>query len=214
MKPGDVASPVQLHELSAGVGHVVHLQVCGSAKHPRDRARSQREPGGVHEVEQQRDAGRVQGVREGHGAEMLLAAAAAPAPLQQCTVGVERVEEPAEVGERERENLDVYEEQYEAVRFGLLHQPAGHEHGAVRAQLHAAHEQSGVGQDAATSEFVQVQQHVAGVASELLHVSHNRGLRRFVHPVNSQFIHNSNLGRVNGGGGIVSFVSADAFILK
>lgn len=195
MKPGDVSSPVQLHELSAGVSHVVHLQVRGGTEHPGDHARSQREPGSVHEVQQQRDAGRVQGVREGHGAEMLLAAA--PTPLQQRAVGVERVEEPAEFGERKRENLDVDGEQYEAVWFGLLHRPAGHEHGAVRAQLHAAHDQGGVGQDAATSEFVQVQQHVAGVARELLHVSHNRGLRRSVHPVSSQFIHHSNLGRVN-----------------
>lgn len=97
MKP-DVASPVQLHELSAGVGHVVHLQVHGSAEHPRDHAWSQREPGGVHEVEQQRDAGRVHGVREGHAAEML--PAAAPTPLKQRAVGVERVEEPAEDRER------------------------------------------------------------------------------------------------------------------
>lgn len=110
MKPGDVASPVQLHELSAGVSHVVHLQVRGSTEHPGDLARSQREPGGVHEVQQQRDAGRVQGVREGHGAEMLLAAA--PTPLKQRAVGVERVEEPAEFGERKRENLDVDGEQY------------------------------------------------------------------------------------------------------
>lgn len=189
---------------------MVHLQVCGSTEHPGDHARSQREPGGVHEIQQQRDAGRVQGVREGHGAEMLLAAA--PTPLKQRAVGVERVEEPAEFGERE--NLEVDGEQYEAVWFGLLHQPAGHKHSAVRAQLHAAHNQGGVGQDATTSEFVQVQQHVAGVACELLHVSLNRGLRRSVHPVSSQFIHHSNLGRVNRRGRIMAFVCVDAFILK
>lgn len=93
---------MQLHELSAGVGHVVHLQVRGSAEHPRDHARSQREPGGVHEVQQQGDAGWVQGVREGHGAEMLLAAATTP--LKQHAVGVQRVEEAAE--DRERESVE------------------------------------------------------------------------------------------------------------
>lgn len=92
---------MQLHELSAGVGHVVHLQVRGSAEHPRGHACSQGEPGGVHEVEQQGDAGRVQGVREGHGAEVLLGAATTP--LKQHAVGVQRVEEAAEDRGRARE---------------------------------------------------------------------------------------------------------------
>lgn len=74
---------------------MVHLQVGCSGEHPGDDARGQREAGGVHEVEQQGDAGRGQGVGEGHGHEPL---PAATAPLKQHTVGVQRVEEPAERG--------------------------------------------------------------------------------------------------------------------
>lgn len=96
---------MQLQELSAGVGHVVHLQVGGSAEHPGDQAGGQGEPGGVHEVQQQGDAGRVQGVRQGHGAEMLLAAATTP--VQQHAVGVERVEEPAEDTQRGGVEADI-----------------------------------------------------------------------------------------------------------
>lgn len=55
-----VPSPVQLHEIPAGVGHMVHLQVRGSSEHPRDDVWSQREAGGVHEIKQQGDAGWVQ----------------------------------------------------------------------------------------------------------------------------------------------------------
>lgn len=88
---------MELHEIPAGVGHVVHLQVRCSAEHPWDDARCQGEAGGVHEVEQQGDAGRGQGVRERHGHEPLPAAAA---PLEQHAVGVQRVEEPAERGGR------------------------------------------------------------------------------------------------------------------
>lgn len=212
----DVSSPVQLHELSAGVGHMVHLQVCGSAEHPRDHARGQREPGGVHEVEQQGDAGRVQGVRERHGAEMLLTAPTTP--LKQHAVGVQRVEEPAE--DRGREYWGLYEEYYKTVWFGLLNQPAGHKHGAVCTQLHTAHNQGGVSQNAAVSKFVQVQQHIAGVARKLLHVSHNRGsdlhLGSSVHPVRFQFIHHSDLRREGqmGRGGIIWFACLGTFILK
>lgn len=87
----DVPSPVQLHEVPAGIGHVVHLQVCCSSEHPGDDARCQREAGSVHEVKQQGDAGWVQRVRERHGRELLPAAAT---PLKQHAVGVQRVEEP------------------------------------------------------------------------------------------------------------------------
>ncbi|KAG7243427.1 hypothetical protein INR49_011884 [Caranx melampygus] len=91
-------SPVQVHEIPACISHVVHLQVGRSSEHPWDDARRQRQAGGVHEVEQQGDAGRVQGVRERHGHELLAAAAT---PLEQHTAGVQRVEEPAERRERE-----------------------------------------------------------------------------------------------------------------
>lgn len=55
-------SPVQLHEIPAGICHVVHLQVRCNIKHPGDDAWCQWETGGVHEVEQQGDAGWVEGV--------------------------------------------------------------------------------------------------------------------------------------------------------
>lgn len=88
---------MQVHEILAGIGHVVHLQVGRGGQHPRDDARRQRQAGGVHEVEQQGDAGRVQGVGERHGHELLPASTAAAAtPLEQHTAGVQRVEEPAE----------------------------------------------------------------------------------------------------------------------
>lgn len=57
-------SPVQLHEIPAGICHMVHLQVGCNIKHPGYDACCQREAGGVHEVEQQGDAGWVQGVGE------------------------------------------------------------------------------------------------------------------------------------------------------
>lgn len=79
-----------------------------------------------------------------------------------------------------------------------MNQPAGHEHGAVCTQLHAAHHQGGVRQNAAMSKLVQVEQHIAGVARKLLHVSHHRGgnlhLRSSAHPVRLQFVHHSELG--------------------
>ncbi len=84
---------MQLHEIPAGIGHVVHLQVGCNSEHPGDGAWCQREAGGVHEVEQQGDAGWVQGVGERHGHELLPAASAA---LKQHTAGIQRVEEPTE----------------------------------------------------------------------------------------------------------------------
>lgn len=81
---------MQLHEIPAGVGHVVHLQVGRSGEHAGDDARCQGEAGGVHEVEQQGDAGGIQGVGEGNGHELV---PAATAPLKKHTVGVQRVEE-------------------------------------------------------------------------------------------------------------------------
>lgn len=84
-------SPVQLHEIPAGISHVVHLQVGCSSEHPGDDARCQGEAGGVHEVEQQGDAAWVQGVGKRHGHELLPAATAS---LKQHTVGVQRVKEP------------------------------------------------------------------------------------------------------------------------
>lgn len=100
----DVSSPVQLHEIPAGIGHVVHLQVCCSSEHPGHDAWCQREVGGVHEVQQQGDAGWVQGVRERHGPELLPAAAA---PLKQHSVGVQRVEEPTA---RREGNIEVFKD--------------------------------------------------------------------------------------------------------
>lgn len=91
-------SPVPLHEIPAGIGHVVHLQVGCNSEHPGDNAGCQREAGGVHEVEQQGDAGWVQGVGEGHGHELLPAAST---PLKQHAVGVQRVEESTEGREGE-----------------------------------------------------------------------------------------------------------------
>lgn len=183
---------MQLQELSAGVGHVVHLQVRGGAEDPGDHAGGQGEPGGVHEVEQQRDAGRVQGVREGHGAEVLAAAAATA--LEQHAVGVQRVEEPAGDG---GECLDTRRGPMgKLCGFGLACRPAGHEHGAVGTQLGAAHHQGGVRQDAAAPELVQVEQHVAGVARELLHVPHDRlHLWGSARPVRLQLIHRWGLSR-------------------
>lgn len=91
---------MHLHEIPAGISHVVHLQVGCDSEHPRDSAGSQREAGGVHEVQQQGDAGWVQGAGEAHGHELLPAAAT---PLKEHTAGVQRVEEPTE----ERESKTV-----------------------------------------------------------------------------------------------------------
>ncbi len=93
---------MQLHEIPAGISHVVHLQVCRSREHASDDAWRQREAGGVHEVKQQRDAGWVQSVGQGHGHELLPAAAT---PLKQHTVGVQRVEEPTKARQGEAEIL-------------------------------------------------------------------------------------------------------------
>ena len=104
LEPPDVlsgpASPVQVHEILAGIGHVVHLQVGCSSKNPRDNAWRQGEAGSVHEVEQKGDAGRVQGVGERHSRELL---PAATTPLEQNTVGVQRVEEPTVGREKKKE---------------------------------------------------------------------------------------------------------------
>lgn len=89
---------MQLHEIPAGISHVVHLQVHRDGQHPGDDARCQREAGGVHEVKQQGDAGGVQRGGERHIHEVLPAAAA---PLKQRTVGIQRVEETAEKREEE-----------------------------------------------------------------------------------------------------------------
>lgn len=88
---------MELHEIPAGISHVVHLQIGCNTKHPRGDARCQREARGVHEVEQQGDAGWVQGVGERHSHELI---PAATSPLKQHTVRVQRVEEPAERRER------------------------------------------------------------------------------------------------------------------
>lgn len=62
---------MQLHEIPAGLSHVVHLQVDSHSQHPGDNARCQREAGGVHEVKQQGDAGGVQCGGERHSHELL-----------------------------------------------------------------------------------------------------------------------------------------------
>lgn len=92
--------PVQLHELPARISHMVHLQVGGSAEHPWHHAQGQGKAGGVHEVQQQRDARGIQGVGEGDGHELLLLlllpAGAAAALVKQEPVGIQRVEEATE----------------------------------------------------------------------------------------------------------------------
>lgn len=93
--------PVQLHELPACISHMVHLQVGGSAEHPWHHAQGQGKAGGVHEVQQQRDAGGIQGVGEGDGHELLLLLlllpnGAAAALVKQEPVGIQRVEEATE----------------------------------------------------------------------------------------------------------------------
>lgn len=95
---------MQLHEVPAGIGHMVHLQVGCGAEHPGDDARCQGEAGGVHEVEQQGDAGWVQIFRQRHGHELL---PAATTPLKQHPVGVQRVEEPTERRQGKVETLGV-----------------------------------------------------------------------------------------------------------
>lgn len=101
-----------------------------------------------------------------------------------------------------------------------MNRPAGHEHGAVCTQLHAAHHQGGVRQNAAVSELVQVQQHIAGVARKLLHVSHHRGgnlhLRSSAHPVLLQCVHHSDLdgeGQM-GRGGLMLLACLHRFIFE
>lgn len=65
----------------------------------------------------------------------------------------------------------------------------------MRPQLYVADNQGGISQDVAMPELVQVQQHVVGVAGELLHVSLSRGsglhLLRPVDPVSFQYIHDA-----------------------
>lgn len=85
-------SPVKLHELPAGVGHVVHLQVGSHGQHSRDHAWCQRETWSVHEVKQQGDTRWIQGVWERHGDELL---PTATTPLTQQMPRVQGVEEPA-----------------------------------------------------------------------------------------------------------------------
>lgn len=85
--------PMQLHEIPAGIGHMVHLQVGCSSKHSGDNAWRQRQARRVHEVQQQGNAGWVQGVGERHSHQLLPAATTA---LKQHTVGVQRIEEPTE----------------------------------------------------------------------------------------------------------------------
>lgn len=80
---------MQLHEIPAGINHVIHLQVGGHGEHSGGDAGCQREAGGVHEVEQQGDAGWVQGAGE---RDKLLPAATTL--LEQRTARVQRVEEP------------------------------------------------------------------------------------------------------------------------
>lgn len=75
--------------------------------------------------------------------------------------------------------------------LGILHQPAGHEHGTVRPQLHVSDHQGGVRQDLAATQLVQVQQHVVGVAGELLHVSLSRLGIPHLDPVDPQDLHNA-----------------------
>lgn len=89
---------MQLHELPARISYVVHLQVGGSAEHPWYHAQGQGKAGGVHEVQQQRDAGRIQRVREGDGHELLLLLLlrTGAALVKQEPVGIERVEEATE----------------------------------------------------------------------------------------------------------------------
>lgn len=41
----------------------------------------------------------------------------------------------------------------------------------MRPQLNTANHQGGIGQNVAVAELIQVEQHVAGVAGELLHVA-------------------------------------------
>lgn len=95
---------MQLHEIPAGIGHMVHLQVGCNSEHPGDDAWRQREAGGVHEVEQQGDTGWVQGIRERHCHELL---PAATTPLKQHTARVHRVEEPTDRREEETEIFKV-----------------------------------------------------------------------------------------------------------
>lgn len=94
---------MQLHEIPAGIGHMVHLQVGCSREHPGDDAWRQRQAGRVHEVEHQGDAGWVQGVGEGHGHELLPAATTA---LKQHAAGVQGIEEPTERREGKRNIQD------------------------------------------------------------------------------------------------------------
>lgn len=108
---------MQLHEIPAGVGHVVHLKVCCGGEHAGNDAGRQREAGRVHEVQQQGDAGRVQDVGERHGHELLPTAAA---PLQQHVVGVQRVEEPTE----ERQDFNTFGSGFSRGKQGLFYTEA------------------------------------------------------------------------------------------
>lgn len=54
--------------------------------------------------------------------------------------------------------------------------PAGHEHSTVRLQVDAANHQGGISQNVAVAEFIQVEEHVAGMAGELFHVAVGSGL--------------------------------------
>lgn len=84
---------MQLPEVPACVRHMVHLQIGGHGQHARDNAWCQGQAGGVHEVEQQGDAGRVQAAGERHGPERL--SAAATTALKHHPVGIQGVEKPA-----------------------------------------------------------------------------------------------------------------------
>lgn len=67
--------------------------------------------------------------------------------------------------------------------------PAGHEHSTVRLQVDLANHQGGIGQNVAVAEFIQVEQHVAGMAGELLHVAFGPGFLCTSHCGSSRHVH-------------------------
>lgn len=73
--------------------------------------------------------------------------------------------------------------------FCLGLSPAGHEHSTVRLQVDAANHQGGIGQNVAVAEFIQVEQHVAGVPGELLHVAVGPGFLCTGHHGSSRHVH-------------------------
>lgn len=76
---------------------MVHLQVGGDGEHSGDCAWREGQLGGVHEVQEQGDAGGIQGVRERQGQG--LASSTTPSRRGH-TTGVQGVEEPTK---RDRE---------------------------------------------------------------------------------------------------------------